>query len=129
MSGARAATGGESDDEEEPVLGDFNGDGKKDVASIVVNLVGQTSNYSISVLLGNGDGTFQTATLTATPGNADDPIVAGDVNGDGKDDIIMVHPQSELCASGKSGAHPLNCSGSSIDVLISNGDGGAPSSR
>ena len=108
------------------MLGDFNGDGKKDVASIVVNRWGKPQLFDLPVLLGNGDGTFQTATLTATPGNADDPIVAGDVNGDGKDDIIMVHPQSDCSAGREQGggaANRLNCSGSSIDVLISNGDG------
>ena len=34
-------------------VGDFNGDGKPDLA--VTNYY----NYSVSVLLGNGDGTFQ----------------------------------------------------------------------
>ena len=122
VAAVRAPTGGESDDENEPVVGDFNGDGKKDAASIVFN----TSTYSIAVILGNGDGMFQTATLTDTPGNADDPIIVGDVNGDGKDDIIMVHPTAiGPCLSVKqNGIRPQgSCGQSSIDVLISNGDG------
>jgi hypothetical protein len=42
------------------VIGDFNGDGKVDVA---VN-IGQTGQ-GISVLIGNGDGTFQTPALSS----------------------------------------------------------------
>src|SRR5258707_1496 len=37
------------------VIGDFNGDGKPDLA------VANANNERVSVLLGNGDGTFQTA--------------------------------------------------------------------
>ncbi|MGH9495115.1 MAG: FG-GAP repeat domain-containing protein [Candidatus Sulfotelmatobacter sp.] len=126
VAAGRAATGGESDDENEPVMGDFNGDGKKDAAIVVFNTVGQTSTYSLSVLLGKGDGTFQTAVLTDTPGNADDPIMVGDVNGDGNDDILMVHRSGfGPCLSGKkTGIQPQGgCGQSSVSVFISNGDG------
>src|SRR5579863_158816 len=121
VAAARFPLGGEDDDNTESVMGDFNGDGKKDVAKITS--VGST--YSISVLLGNGDGTFQAAKLTATPSNVDDPIIVGDVNGDGKDDIVQVHPAGGNCGvAPRAGVKPavLPC-GASIDVLISNGDG------
>jgi len=59
------------------VAGDFNGDGKLDLA---VN--GPATTYR---LLGNGDGTFRTPTA-AFPGNG--PLAAADVNGDGKSDLI-----------------------------------------
>ena len=123
VAASRSTTGGESDDEQEPVVGDFNGDGKKDVAKIVSNVVASVQTYSISVMLGNGDGTFQTAVLTDTPSNADDPIIVGDVDGDGKDDILMVHPFGGLCASKSGGIHPLTCGQASVDVFISKGDG------
>ncbi|HTW56622.1 MAG TPA: VCBS repeat-containing protein [Terriglobales bacterium] len=124
IAAARTLTGGEDDDETEPVMGDFNGDGNMDVAKIVANTVGQTTTYSISVVLGNGDGTFQTAMLTNTPGNADDPIVVGDVNGDGNDDILQIHPEGDDCrAARRRNAQPQDCGGSSVDVLLSNGDG------
>lgn len=103
ITAARTSLGGADDDNTEPVMGDFNGDGKKDVAKIV----GSGGTNMISVFLSNGDGTFQAAVQTNTPSNADDPILVGDVNGDGKDDLIMVHPSEPA----------------SVDVLIGNGDG------
>ena len=93
--------------------GDFNGDGKKDVATIVQNYVSSSWIYSISVVLGKGDGTFQTSILTPIVGNdGNAQIVVGDVNGDKKDDIIVAHQ------NGYGG-----CISSCFDVLISNGDG------
>jgi Bacterial Ig-like domain (group 3)/FG-GAP-like repeat len=95
------------------LLGDFNGDGKKDVVLEVENYVSASWVYSVSVVLSNGDGTFQPAALTPIPSNDScAQIAVGDVNGDKKDDILIVHGTA-------------NCGGgnSNVDVLLSNGDG------
>ena len=72
------------------VLGDVNGDGILDIV---------TANYgtdNVSVLLGNGNGTFQTQ-VTFTTGATTRPQSAalGDVNGDGKLDIITANFRSK----------------------------------
>ena len=95
------------------LVGDFNGDGKKDVALEVQNLVGESWVYSFSVVLSNGDGTFKPAVLTAIPSNDScAQIAVGDVNGDKKDDILVIHGTAN-CGDGNS----------NVDVFLSNGDG------
>jgi hypothetical protein len=58
------------------VSADFNGDGKPDLA---------VAGLPVRVLLGNGDGTFQTALNSVTGGH---PYAVGDFNGDGKLDLV-----------------------------------------
>jgi hypothetical protein len=79
------------------VTADFNGDGKADMA--VVN----SQSNNISVLLGNGDGTFWSA-LTYAAGDSPYAIATGDFNGDGITDLVVADY-------------------SDITVLIGNGDG------
>jgi hypothetical protein len=80
-------------------LGDFNGDGKPDLA--VVNSL----DNNVSVLLGNGDGTFQ-AGVTYGVGSLPVSVAVGDFNQDGKADLAVG-----------------NQGGNSISVLLGNGDG------
>src|SRR5439155_663074 len=82
--------------------GDFNGDGKLDLA------VANGSSDNVAVLLGNGDGTFQTARTLAV-GTVPLSVAAGDFNGDGKLDLAVTNRYSNT-----------------VSVLVGNGDGTFP---
>jgi hypothetical protein len=67
-------------------VGDFNHDGKLDA---VVSNFGDPGKAGISLLLGNGDGTFQPRTNLPLPGNAGPwQVQVADLNGDGNLDIV-----------------------------------------
>jgi hypothetical protein len=74
---------------------DFNGDGKLDLAVSDLNPI----TYPVSILLGNGDGTFQTR-KGFPAGGTGTPQVA-DLNGDGILDIVMVNQTGPLVLLGK----------------------------
>jgi len=81
------------------VSSDFNGDGKLDLA------VANSASSNVSILLGNGDGTFQ-APLNLNVGSGPVSVVAGDFNGDGKLDLAVA-----------------NSASNDVSILLGNGDG------
>ncbi len=80
------------------VSGDFNGDGKLDIAVV-------DGDTTVAVLLGNGDGSFQPA-VDYTTGFEPQGLSVADLNGDGKLDLITANE----CTP-------------NISVLLGNGDG------
>ncbi len=82
-------------------MGDFNGDGKPDLAAANSgsrdDSSGAFTNSSVSVLLGKGDGTFQ-APVNFDAGAFPRSVVAGDFNGDGKPDLAVANLGS--CSQG-----------------------------
>jgi FG-GAP-like repeat len=69
-------------------VADFNNDGKLDAAALNTGNPGVTIP-TLNVLLGNGNGTFQTAT-TGVDVTATQAIAAGDFNNDGNMDVILL---------------------------------------
>jgi hypothetical protein len=72
------------------VTADFNADGKLDVAFLVNNQTSSTTMGSVCIMLGKGDGSFQTPICQqGTIGQFLSQISVGDFNGDGKLDLAV----------------------------------------
>jgi hypothetical protein len=78
----------------EVALGDFNGDGRLDIAAA------NQSNNTVSVLLGLGaaPGTFGPAAAYPTGGTAPEGLKTGDLNGDGRPDLVVTNSISGTVA-------------------------------
>ncbi|MFI5247719.1 MAG: FG-GAP-like repeat-containing protein, partial [Nitrospirales bacterium] len=81
-------------------MGDLNGDGILDLARISLTYSG------IGILLGKGDGTFQSGNTPDFTGSENRSIAIGDVNGDGRADLV-------ISSAGLNG----------VSILIGRGDG------
>jgi hypothetical protein len=73
---------------------DLNGDGKLDMVAST-NVLGSNAG-EIAVRLGNGDGTFGAPTILSTGGLSTRFLDFGDVNGDGKLDIVATNDPSGI---------------------------------
>jgi ankyrin repeat protein len=78
---------------------DFNGDGIPDLA------VSAGNGNSVSILLGNGDGTFQPQIGYGT-GDTPYSVITGDFTGNGKNDLVVA-----------------NSGGNTVSAILGNGDG------
>ncbi len=71
-------------------LGDFDGDGKTDIAVVSQSVSGSNTAGVVTVLLGNGNGTFQAPVAFNPGGSGSIALAVADVNKDGKPDIMVV---------------------------------------
>jgi hypothetical protein len=100
------------------VVADLNGDGKRDVG-----VVNYGSPGTVSVLLGNGNGTLQTAT-NYTVGNYPTSMTAFDFNKDGRADLAVVNKGDNTVT-----ILMANANGSMTKVNTYNLPGSAPQSN
>ncbi len=92
-------------------VADVNNDGRPDV--VVTHNCFTCDAGAVGVLLGNGDGTFQATVNYASGGLSPSSVAVGDVNGDGKPDLLV----------GNAYVGNGNYSRGSIGLLLGNGDG------
>ncbi|TMH06184.1 MAG: hypothetical protein E6H67_06865 [Betaproteobacteria bacterium] len=85
-------------------VADVNRDGKLDLV-IVNNTSGNTTGQTVTVLLGNGDGSFR-APVSYPTGTSPAAVVVADFNGDGKPDLAVA-----------------NFGSNTVSILMGNGDG------
>src|SRR3954465_6251354 len=89
--------------------GDFNADGKIDLATANQDVFTDTGDNDVSILLGNGDGTFAPAVALNISGAYSWSIATGDLNADGKLDLVVTSEDDFL--------------GGYLSVLLGHGDG------
>jgi len=92
-------------------VADVNGDGNPDLL-VANDCPDCATGGTVGVLLGNGDGTFQTAVAYGSGGWESYSVAVSDVNGDGNPDVVVAN----WCAS-------TDCGNGSAGVLLGNGDG------
>jgi len=94
-------------------VADFNADGKLDLAIGFSSTVNSCSGATVNILLGTGDGTFQAPQQEVRVSSYSDVVAAGDVNADGKADLVVQRTQFDPACTPVSG----------LSVFLGNGDG------
>src|SRR5438128_1355631 len=103
-------------------VGDFNGDGRLDVAAASDCFSSQDcSSGSMLILLGNGDGTFSHSAYFPLVGivSQANTVTVGDLNGDSKPDVVVTLGCAPVVSP---------CQGA-VSVYLGNGDGSFPASN
>jgi len=95
--------------------GDFNGDGRLDFA------VTDFSNDRLSIILGNGDGTFGAATLLSV-GDAPSAIVSDDFDGDGRIDLAVANRNEDTVTIHRGNGNGTFTGKSAGDTFTTNDD-------
>jgi uncharacterized protein (TIGR03437 family) len=105
--------------------GDFNGDKKID---LVIAQYDSSGNFSLQFYPGNGDGTFGSPRPYSLPADAGSILLAADLNGDGKLDVVvagssLANNLSALVSSylGQGGG---SLGSASVTVMLGDGTGG-----
>ncbi|MGP0019118.1 MAG: FG-GAP-like repeat-containing protein [Candidatus Sulfotelmatobacter sp.] len=93
-------------------VADVNGDGKPDLIVASSCLIGSCESGAVSVFLGNGDGTFETAATYPSGGLQATSVAVGDMNRDGKPDLVVANS----CINSA-------CPNGAVTLLLGNGDG------
>ena len=91
------------------LVADFNGDGKADLA------IAEKGANTLSILLGNGDGTFAAPLIALTGGDTPLGLAVGDFNEDGHLDLAVAN-------GGIHGGGKLDNPGN-VGILLGNGNG------
>lgn len=101
-------TGGRLSSSWSIAVGDFNNDGKFDLATVnnTYNVTTYYDEITMSVVLGNGDGTFQAPIIYVTRDFSWGDITTGDFNSDGNLDLVRANSLT-----------------SGVTVYMGNGDG------
>jgi len=99
-------------------VADVDGDGHPDLL-LTIQSMGSNGNNggAVSVLLGNGDGTFQAAVEYASGGYQTLGVAVGDVNGDGRPDVLLA---SQCSFNGMGCGGPINNTRGVVGLLLNN---------